>query len=36
MQIEARAAVENHPLVQHAIRALGAELRDVKLPPTED
>jgi len=34
--IEARAAVENHVLVQHAIRALGAELKDVKLPAREE
>ena len=36
MLIEARAAVENHVLVQHAIRALGAELKDVKLPAREE
>lgn len=36
MQIEARAAVENHVLVQHAIRTLGAELKDVKLPAREE
>ena len=36
MLIEARAEVENHVLVQHAIRALGAELKDVKLPAREE
>ncbi|HVH44570.1 MAG TPA: DNA polymerase III subunit gamma/tau [Labilithrix sp.] len=36
MQVEARAAVENHVLVQHAIRVLGAELKDVKLPAQEE
>jgi DNA polymerase III subunit gamma/tau len=36
MQIEARAAVENHVLVQHAIRIFGAELKDVKLPAQEE
>jgi hypothetical protein len=36
MQIEARAAVEKHELVQHAIRVFGAELKDVKLPAQED
>jgi DNA polymerase-3 subunit gamma/tau len=34
--IEARAAVEKHPLVQHAIRLFQAELKDVKLPAQED
>ena len=28
----ARTAVENHPLVRHAIAILGAELREVRLP----
>jgi DNA polymerase-3 subunit gamma/tau len=36
MQIEARAAIEKHELVQHAIRVFGAELKDVKLPVQED
>jgi len=36
MQIDARAAVENHVLVRHAIRVLGAELKDVKLPAQEE
>lgn len=36
MQIDARASVENHVLVRHAIRVLGAELKDVKLPPQEE
>ncbi|MCW5835915.1 MAG: DNA polymerase III subunit gamma/tau, partial [Labilithrix sp.] len=36
MQIDARAAVENHVLVQHAIRVFGAELKDVKLPAQEE
>ncbi|MBX3233514.1 MAG: DNA polymerase III subunit gamma/tau [Labilithrix sp.] len=36
MQLDARNAVQNHPLVQHAIRVLGAELKDVKLPPQDD
>ena len=31
----ARAAVEAHPLVQEAFRVFGAQIRDVKLPPTE-
>ena len=31
----ARAAVENHPLVQEAIRLFGAQLRDVRLPTGE-
>ena len=31
-QRAARAAVENHPLVQSARRILGAELREVKIP----
>jgi DNA polymerase-3 subunit gamma/tau len=31
----ARAAVENHPLVQEAIRLFGAQLRDVKLPSSD-
>jgi hypothetical protein len=34
--IEARAAVERHELVQHAIRVFGAELKDVKLPAQEE
>ncbi len=29
---KARAEVENHPLVRHAIAILGAELREVRLP----
>ncbi len=29
---KARAEVENHPLVQHAIAIFGAELREVRLP----
>ncbi|HTQ47798.1 MAG TPA: DNA polymerase III subunit gamma/tau [Polyangiaceae bacterium] len=29
---KARAAVENHPLVQQAVRLFGATVRDVKLP----
>ncbi|HVJ90453.1 MAG TPA: hypothetical protein VM580_11675 [Labilithrix sp.] len=36
MQIDARAAVENHVLVQHAIRVFGGELKDVKLPTQEE
>jgi DNA polymerase-3 subunit gamma/tau len=32
---KARAAVENHPLVQEAVRLFGAQLRDVKLPSGE-
>jgi DNA polymerase-3 subunit gamma/tau len=36
MQVEARAAVEGHPLVLHALKVLGAELKDVKLPPQDD
>jgi DNA polymerase-3 subunit gamma/tau len=32
---KARAAVEGHPLVKEAVRLFGAQLRDVKLPPTE-
>jgi DNA polymerase-3 subunit gamma/tau len=36
MLVEARAAVENHELVQRAIRIFGAELKDVKLPAQED
>jgi DNA polymerase-3 subunit gamma/tau len=36
MQVEARAAVENHPLVQHAVVAFKAELKDVKLPAQEE
>ncbi len=35
-QIDARLAVESHVLVQRAIRVLGAELKDVKLPPQEE
>ncbi len=34
--VEARHAVEHHPLVQHAIRVLNAELKDVKLPTQEE
>jgi DNA polymerase-3 subunit gamma/tau len=33
---EARAAVEKHPLVRYAIEELGAELREVRLPKTDD
>ena len=33
--VEARNAVENHELVQKAIRIFDAELRDIKLPPEE-
>ena len=36
MQVEARIAVEKHSLVQQAIRVLGAELKDVKLPAQEE
>ncbi len=32
----ARAAVEGHPLVREIVTVLGAELRDVKLPPSDD
>jgi predicted RNA methylase len=32
---KARAAVEGHPLVKEAVRLFGAQLRDVKLPPSE-
>jgi DNA polymerase-3 subunit gamma/tau len=32
---EARASVERHPIVQEAIRLFGAQLRDVKLPNSE-
>jgi hypothetical protein len=32
----ARAAVEGHPVVQEAIRLFGAQLRDVKLPKTDE
>ncbi len=32
---KARAAVENHPLVQQAVRLFGATVRDVKLPSGE-
>jgi len=32
---EARASVEGHPLVKEAIRVLGAELREVRLPQDE-
>jgi DNA polymerase-3 subunit gamma/tau len=32
----ARAAVESHPLVREIVTVLGAELRDVKLPPGEE
>jgi DNA polymerase-3 subunit gamma/tau len=35
-QIEARAAVEKHHLVQKAIAIFDAELRDIKLPAQED
>jgi hypothetical protein len=33
---EARAAIEKHELVQKAIAIFDAELRDIKLPATED
>jgi DNA polymerase-3 subunit gamma/tau len=33
---EARAAVERHPLVRFAVEELGAELREVRLPGTDD
>jgi hypothetical protein len=36
LQVEARIAVEKHDLVQQAIRVLGAELKDVKLPAQEE
>lgn len=36
MQAEARAAVERHPLVLHAVRVFDAELRDVRLPAQEE
>ena len=36
MQVEARAAVENHPLVRHAKVVFEAELKDVKLPVQEE
>jgi DNA polymerase-3 subunit gamma/tau len=36
MMLEARAAIERHKLVQHAIRLFGAELKDVKLPAQEE
>jgi DNA polymerase-3 subunit gamma/tau len=36
MQIDARTAVENHPLVQHAVMRFSAELKDVKLPAQEE
>jgi DNA polymerase-3 subunit gamma/tau len=32
----ARAAIEKHPLVLQAIAVLGAELKDVRLPPGEE
>ena len=35
-QVEARQAVESHPLVMHALKVFGAELKDVKLPPQDD
>lgn len=34
--VEARAAVEKHPLVQKVIAIFDAELKDIKLPPQED
>ena len=33
---QARADVAHHPFVRRAIELFGAELRDVKVPPTED
>jgi DNA polymerase-3 subunit gamma/tau len=33
---QARAEVAHHPFVRRAIELFGAELRDVKIPPTED
>lgn len=36
LQSEARAAVEGHALVRHAIRIFEAELKDVKLPAQEE
>jgi DNA polymerase-3 subunit gamma/tau len=33
---KARAAVENHPLVQKAVQLFGAEIRDIKLPGDND
>jgi DNA polymerase-3 subunit gamma/tau len=33
---EARAAVESHPLVRFAVEELGAELREVRLPGSDD
>ena len=36
MQIEARAAVEKHELVQKAIKIFDADLKDIKLPAQED
>jgi DNA polymerase-3 subunit gamma/tau len=36
LQVEARAAVEDHPLVRHAKTVFGAELKDVKLPAQEE
>ena len=36
MLVEARKAVEDHVLVQHALKVFGAELKDVKLPPQDD
>jgi len=32
---KARAAVENHPVVQEIVRVFGAQVRDVKLPSGE-
>jgi hypothetical protein len=33
--LEARAAVEKHPLVQQAIAIFDAELKDIRLPAQE-
>ena len=33
---EARAVVENHPLVRKAIALFDAELRDIRIPAQED
>jgi len=34
--LEARAAVEMHPLVQKAIAIFDAELKDIRIPAQED
>jgi hypothetical protein len=36
LQVEARQAVAQHDLVQHALRVFDAELKDVKLPAQDD